>query len=72
MTPAPYTPGQPVARIAFTDAAGRRQERINDLTVESVRLEVCTSIPSYWRITASGRAGRFEGGAQFFEASRPT
>ena len=24
-------------------------------------------IPSYWRITAAGRAGRFEGGVQFFE-----
>lgn len=67
MVAAPVKIGDKVTRIAFTNCFGKHLPAVPGLTVESVRLVECKSIPSYWRIKAvTDRGGYFEGAARFF------
>jgi hypothetical protein len=66
----PFTTGDRVIHNAFTDCSGKHHPDSEMLEVESVQLEQCRSMPSYWRVKAHGLGERAwasrEAAARFF------
>ena len=62
----PFNIGDKVIHSAFTDCFGKHHPDSEVLEVESVKLEECHSIPSYWRIAARGNRAYREGAARGF------
>jgi hypothetical protein len=50
-----FTQGQKVKAIGFMDCFGNAIPEQPDLIIESVKLVECSTIPSYYRVTARGR-----------------
>jgi hypothetical protein len=68
-TQPPFNIGDKVIHSAFTDCFGKHHPDSEVLEVESVQLEECRSIPSYWRIKARGEWAYREGAARGFRVA---
>ena len=72
-TQPPFKIGDKVIHSAFTDCFGKHHPDSEVMEVESVQLEDCRSIPSYWRIKARGLGDRSwafrEGAARGFRSA---
>lgn len=64
-----FAVGDKVSRVAFTDCFGEYHAEQCGLTVKSVTMVRGISLPTYYRVYASGNQGQFEGAERYFAIS---